>query len=59
MKLAMDEVSFERAGTEVHMWKDSAMSSEHRTPQFASRHGCGESSMPRNQKTIVRCHLDV
>jgi hypothetical protein len=21
MKLAMDEVSFERGGTEVHMWK--------------------------------------
>ena len=59
MKLAMDEVSFERAGTEVHMWKDSAISSEHKTPQLASRHGCNESSMPRDPKTIVRCHLDV
>ena len=54
MKLAMDEVSFERAGTEVHMWKDSAISSEHKTPQLASRHGCNESSMPRDPKTIVR-----
>lgn len=59
MKLAMDEVSFERAGTEVHMWKDSTMSREHTTPQFASKHGCNESSMLGNPKTIVRCHLDV
>jgi hypothetical protein len=39
------------------LWKDSAISSEHTTPQFASRHGCNECSMPRNPTTIVRCHL--
>ena|SRR6266436_5056397 len=54
VKLAMDEVSFERAGTEAHMRKDSTT-----TPQFVSRHGCNESSMLRNPKTIVRSHLDV
>ncbi len=59
MKLAMDAVSFERAGTEVHIWKDSTIRREHTTPQFASRHGCNESSMLRNPKTTVRCHLEV
>jgi serine/threonine-protein kinase RsbW len=59
MKLAMDEVSFERAGTEVHIWKESTISREHTTPQFASRHGCNESSILRNPKTIVRCYLDL
>jgi len=59
IRLAMDEVSFERAGTQVHMWKDSTISREHTTPQFASRHGCNESSMLTNPKTIVRCDSDV
>src|SRR6266436_3128133 len=38
MKVAMDEVSFEHGGTEVHMGKNWALSKEHARQHFASRH---------------------
>ena len=38
MKLAMDEVSLERGGTEVQMRKNSSANKEHAPDNFASRH---------------------
>ena len=37
MRLAMDEVSFERKGTEVHMRKQSGNDNEHASPTYTNR----------------------